>query len=75
MFDALFDTVSSFFDTVSMFVQYIVHAIQHLLFFLSSLAQGIRFMVESFTFLPLFFAPIVSVVLGVMVIRGILSKE
>lgn len=75
MFDALFDTFRSFFDSVSMLIQYLLHAIQHLIFFLSTLAQGIRFMFESFTFLPLFFAPIVGVVLGVMVIRAILSKE
>lgn len=75
MFDALFDTVSGFFDSVSMLIQYLLHAIQHLIFFLSSLVQGIRFMFESFVFLPLFFAPIVAVVLGVMIIRAVLSKE
>ena len=62
-------------NTISMFIQYVIHAVQHLIFFLVQLGKGVRFIYESFVFLPLFFAPIVAVVLGVMIIRLILNRE
>lgn len=75
MLETFLSTFQDVFNTISMLIQYFIHAIQHLVFFLVSLGKAVQYIYESFTFLPLFFAPITSVVLAIMIIRAILSKE
>lgn len=75
MIESFIEGIQGVAQSIAMFIQYVIHALQHLLFFLVSLLRGIRFIAESFVFLPLFFAPVVGVVLAIMVIRTILNRE
>lgn len=75
MIESFIEGIQGVINTISMLIQYVIHAIQHLIFFLVTLGKGIRFIAESFVFLPLFFAPIVAVALGVMIVRLILNRE
>lgn len=67
--ETIFDSFLQFFDTISIIVQYIINSIRHLFFFVTTLARGISYLVESMVFLPTFFLPVVLVVIAIMVIK------
>lgn len=67
--ETIVNSFFQFFDTISIIVQYLINGIRHLFFFVTTLARGISYLVESMVFLPPFFLPIVLVVIAIMVIK------
>ena len=62
-------------DTISMIIQYALHTLNAIRYFLRMMVDALYFVYQAFGTLPLFFVPVVMVVLGVMVVRALLGRE
>lgn len=75
MIESFIETLSGIADTISILIQYFIHTISHLKYFLGSLVHAVAFIFSAVTVLPVFFFPIITVVIGAMIIRAILGRE
>ena len=75
MLETFFSTLSGIADSISMFIQFVIHELQHIVFFIINIGKGVQFLEEAVLYMPFFFSPIITVVLAIMVIRAILSRE
>lgn len=71
MIENFIQNLTGFADTVSMIIQFFIHGVGSLIRFLRSFSQAVIFVFEALTFMPAWFATVITVVVSVLIIKVI----